>query len=134
MVSVKNKDAPTIVWELPTTDGKIFDIFDNTPVLLRVKQVGNEPIEMVRFYRFDWELGEDIIIGEDATPPYQIYLYPADLPEPIPENINSPFNFVYAHASDESDPPVLSLRKHIWIYRQGTNYVLYLPLVLHNYP
>ncbi len=127
VLNVTNKDAPTITWVSPESDGGIYEITTLAPVLLKVKRVGQEPISKVRFYYWDYANLENVTIGEVSESPYQIRFDPS--------NLNTQFNQVWAYAFGPDPPgdelPTTSVHKFIWIFRRtDLIYRVFLPIGL----
>jgi len=93
------------------------------PIRLRVRPISPEPISLVRFVRYDTVSEDWVTIGEDSDAPYQVYLNPADL--------HFEWNQINAYAFDLAQDTA-SIQKPIFIYRRGSVYRFYLPLILNQ--
>jgi hypothetical protein len=129
VLSMVNRDAPTIEWVLPVPTEGIYTIDNLAPILLRIRKETAEKIGIskVRFIRWDPIIKEHVTIGEDSEPPYQIYLNPSDL--------YFDYNqiFAYAYGPDSPVPgeyPVTSVQKWILILRwEDFYYRIFLPTI-----
>ena len=64
----------------PVGDGEIYYIENLNPILLEVRNPGNEPISKVRFYRWVPSADDWVTIGEDLPPsPYRETIDPSEL-------------------------------------------------------
>jgi hypothetical protein len=127
LITLVNKDAPSIIWVLPVpTEGSYF-IDSLVPVLLRVANAGTEPIERVTFYYWDPENQVYVPIGEDFTAPYQAYLVNID-DLPLLEYTQV---FARAYSADPPGPelPTFSNQKRILIYRRDELFRNFMPFV-----
>ncbi len=79
ILPVTNLDAPTIEWVKPVGNGQVYIIDSLNPILLEVRNPGDEPISKVRFYRWVPSANDWVTIGEDLYPPYQQTIYPSEL-------------------------------------------------------
>ena len=118
-----NEDAPSIEWVLPVGDAGVYETDSLVPIRLRVRPISPEPISLVRFVRYDTVSEDWVTIGEDSDAPYQVYLNPADL--------HFEWNQINAYAFDLAQDTA-SIQKPIFIYRRGSVYRFYLPLILNQ--
>jgi hypothetical protein len=127
VITLTNRDAPTITWELPVGDEEFLIIDNLVPIQLRVKSVGAEPIDFVSFYYWDPDVKVYVPIGEDSTPPYEAYLVNID------DLRLADFTQVFARAYAPDPPglelPTFSTQKRILIFRRDEFYRNYMPLV-----
>lgn len=127
VITLTNRDAPTIEWVLPVGDEGIHIVDDLVPIRLRVKSVGNEPIDLVTFYYWDPEGMVYIPIGEDSTPPYEAYLVNIkDLPL---ADWTQVFARAYAPDPPGEELPTFSTQVRILIFRRDEFYRNFIPLV-----
>jgi len=128
-LSVTNRDAPTIHWELPVPDEQIYITDDLTPILLRAAASSPEPITLVRFMYWDPEGAVYVTIGEAAAAPYEVTL--TDVASLDPDYYTQVFAVAYGPDPDGGGPllPVASALKRILILRQGALYRAYLPFI-----
>jgi len=118
-----NEDAPSIEWVLPVGDAGVYETDSLVPIRLRVRPISPEPISLVRFVRYDKMISDWVTIGEDEQAPYQVYLNPADL--------HFEWNQINAYAFDLAKDS-FSIQKFIFIFRRGSVFRVYLPLILNQ--
>lgn len=128
-LSVTNRDAPSIHWELPVSDEQIYTTDDLVPILLRVAASSPEPISLVRFMYWDPAGAVYVTIGEVAAAPYAVYL--TDVASLDPDYYTQVFAVAYGPDPDGGGPllPTASALKRILILRQGAFYRAYLPFI-----
>jgi len=127
VITLTNRDAPTITWELPVGDEGQYVIDNLVPIRLRVKSVGAEPIGVVTFYYWDPDGMVYVPIGEDSTPPYEAYLVNID------DLRLAEWTQVFARAYSPDPPgpelPTFSTQERILIFRRDEFYRNYMPLI-----
>jgi hypothetical protein len=128
-LSVTNRDAPTIHWELPVPDEQVYATDDLVPILLRAAASSPEPITLVRFMYWDPEGAVYVTIGEAAAAPYEVYLM--DVASLDPDYYTQVFAVAYGPDPDGGGLllPAASARRRILILRQGVFYRAYLPFI-----
>jgi hypothetical protein len=119
LIDATNLDAPTMNWVSPTKTGKIYVFDGDSPTIpLRINSAGDEDLEKVRFYRWDFVNDIHVDIGEDNEPPFILHLDPHSL------YLNE-YNQIFAVGYNQKG--VASIHKYIWIFRQ--EYRLFLPTI-----